>query len=69
MRIKTLRKQKNMSQQTLAHVASITQAYLSLLETGKKTNPSLDILLRIAEALEVSVTDLLNEDGTLGVVA
>lgn len=66
MAIKTLRKKKNLSQNELAQMASITQAYLSLLETGKKTNPSLEILQRIAEALDVGVKALLNEDGTLG---
>lgn len=64
--IKTLRIKKNLSQTQLAEKASITQAYLSLLETGKKKNPSLEILQRIAAALEVGVKDLISEDGTLG---
>lgn len=57
--IKALRKQKKMSQMTLAKKASITQAYLSGLESGKKKNPSLRTLEGIAEALEVPVHVLL----------
>lgn len=63
--IRTIRKQKNLSQIKLAEMASITQAYLSGLETGKKTNPSLEILQRIAGALGVSVSSLLSTNGTL----
>lgn len=64
--IRTIRKMKNLSQMELAVKASITQAYLSGLETGKKTNPSLEILQRIAEALGVPVTSLISKNGTLG---
>lgn len=67
--IRAIRKQKNLSQQQLAEKASITQAYLSLLENGKKTNPSLEVLQQIAEALEVEVSALLSDNGTIGGVA
>lgn len=43
----------------LAKKADVTDAYIAQLETGKKTNPSLEVLKRLARALGVPVTDLL----------
>jgi transcriptional regulator with XRE-family HTH domain len=43
----------------LAKKAGITDAYIANLETGKKVNPSLDVLKKLARALGVPVTDLL----------
>jgi len=48
-----------MSMADLAKKASITDAYIANLETGKKANPSLDVLKRLARALGVPVTELL----------
>ncbi|NQY68437.1 MAG: helix-turn-helix transcriptional regulator [Flavobacteriales bacterium] len=57
-RIKELRKSKGMTQLDLA--AAINQDYTSItrLEAGR-TNPTYVTLLKIAEGLEVSVSDLL----------
>jgi transcriptional regulator with XRE-family HTH domain len=43
----------------LAKKAQVTDAYIAQLETGKKKNPSLDVLKRLARALGVPVTELL----------
>lgn len=59
MQIKTIRKRLSMSQSELAEKAGITQAYLSALETGSKTNPSLKTLKSIADVMEVEVVDLI----------
>ena len=48
-----------MTQQELAKKAKVTTAYISLLESGNKKNPSLDVLKRLARALGVPVTELL----------
>jgi len=37
----------------------VTRSYIALLETGRKKNPSLAILQKIAKALGVPVTELL----------
>ena len=50
----------NMSQETLAAAASCHPTYVSLLERGKR-NPSLDTMLRIAEALGVKAWELVHE--------
>ena len=50
----------NMSQETLAAEAACHPTYVSLLERGKR-NPSLDTMLRIADALNVKASDLVKE--------
>ena len=50
----------NMSQETLAAEASCHPTYVSLLERGKR-NPSLDTMLRIADALNTRASDLVRE--------
>jgi transcriptional regulator with XRE-family HTH domain len=57
--LKTLRKRKGWSQRDLAAAAETTGAYIAMLETGKKRNPSLDVLRRLAKALGVPVTEML----------
>jgi len=59
-RIRELRKKKGLSQLRLAYRAEISKTYLSDLERGKR-NPSIGLLLRIAEALGVSLTDLFSK--------
>ena len=54
-RIKVLREQRGWTQNYLAKVAKITQPTIWRLESGDITNPKMDILKKIALALEVSV--------------
>lgn len=56
--IKKLRKQKAWSQSELAEKASITLTHVNRLETGKY-NPSIDVVLRLAQALDVSLDQLV----------
>lgn len=57
MRIKYLRSQHNFSQEDLALEAGINKNYLSDLENGRR-NPSLEILEKIAVALNISLSEL-----------
>ena len=57
--IKAQRQSKGISQRTLAKRIGVTGAYITMLETGQRKNPSLAILRRIAKILGVPVTDLL----------
>lgn len=57
--LKTLREARGLNQVELAAKAKVTTAYVSLLEAGKKKNPSLDVLQRLAKALGVPVAELL----------
>jgi transcriptional regulator with XRE-family HTH domain len=57
--IRRLRKTKELSQVELAKRARIARPYLIRLESGQQKNPSLAILKRLAKALGVPVTALL----------
>jgi DNA-binding XRE family transcriptional regulator len=46
------RKMNNMSQDAFASRAGISRNYLSMLETGKEPNLSMDIVWRIREAID-----------------
>jgi len=57
--LRALREAKGLSQVALAEKAKVERTYLVKLESGDKTNPSLDVLKRLARALGVPVTELL----------
>lgn len=56
--IKRLRKERGISQEKLALKAEIDRSYMSELERCL-ANPSIEALLRISNALEVSPSELL----------
>jgi XRE family transcriptional regulator, master regulator for biofilm formation len=57
--IRDLRETRGMSQLELAKKADVAQGYISSLEAGEKKNPSITILKKLARALGVPVTELL----------
>jgi transcriptional regulator with XRE-family HTH domain len=57
--LKQLRDDAKLTQEELAKRAKVARSYVALIEAGRKKNPSLDILKRLARALGVSVTELL----------
>lgn len=57
--VRTLREKRGITQVVLARNAKIAQPYLTQIEQGKRKNPSLDVLKRLAKALGVPVTELL----------
>ena len=64
-KIKKIRKERKVSQHDLAEKVGINPNHLSRLETGKY-NPSVSVLKKIAESLEVPVEYLMNdEDGDI----
>ena len=60
MMIKRLRERKGLSQRALARRVKVSDAYIAMLETGERKNPSLTILKRLAKALDVRLTELLD---------
>lgn len=58
-RIKELRTERRFSQERLAEAMDANVTYLSGLERGKE-NPTLDFLMKLADALEVELVDLFN---------
>jgi len=57
--IAALREAKAMTQRELAAKVGVTPGYLALLELGKRKNPSLDVVKKLARALGVPVGELL----------
>ena len=55
--VSALRKEKGYSQERFALEANIARKYMSDIENGKR-NVSLDVIKRIAEKLEIRVSDL-----------
>jgi transcriptional regulator with XRE-family HTH domain len=58
IRIKELRYQKGISQEELAHRAGLSRTGMGFVETGKRW-PRLDTLMKVAQALNVTVDELL----------
>lgn len=56
-----IRKEKGMTQEQLAERSGLSQQYLSGLERGRR-NPTIVTLYEIAQALEVSHTELVAPD-------
>ncbi len=61
-RIREHRHRLGLTQEAVAERASLTRPYLSAVERGRQ-NITLEALLRLASALEVSVAELLREAG------
>ncbi len=61
--IRKFRLLNDLSQENLALSAGIYPAYLGRLERGEKC-PTVDTLLKISDALNVSISDLLSFDNT-----
>ena len=57
-RLRELRKARGLTQEALAESADLSGNYISDLELGLKV-PSLTILVRLSQALEVATPDLL----------
>jgi transcriptional regulator with XRE-family HTH domain len=57
--IKTRREVLGLTREQLAREAKVTTAYISMLEAGKRKNPSLKVLNKLARALGVEPMDLL----------
>jgi len=57
-RIKGYRNEKGLSQEELGIKVSVDHRHISGIESGRKS-PSLELIIRIANALEVSADDIL----------
>ena len=57
--LKRLREAKGLAQHALADKARVTDAYIAQLETGVRTNPTMDRGKRLAKALKVPVGELV----------
>jgi XRE family transcriptional regulator, master regulator for biofilm formation len=60
-KIKRLRLQKGYSITELGRLADVSKSYLSQLERGMQTNPSLQFLVKVSAPLDTTVTYLLED--------
>ena len=60
-KIRTLRIKRKLSQSELAKLTGLSQAYINELENGKKNNPTYEVLQKLAKALGVPVSALLED--------
>ena len=58
IRIAKIRKERNLSQMELAELSNLSPSYISHIETAKK-KPSLESLVKIVNALNITVDELL----------
>ena|SRR5829696_9338432 len=56
--VKSLRQERELSQESLASAAHVSSGYLSKLERGLYKEPSYEVLSRIANALSIPTADL-----------
>ncbi|MFB5663846.1 helix-turn-helix domain-containing protein [Alteribacillus sp. HJP-4] len=70
-KIRIYRRKKGISLTELSRQANISKSYLSYIERDVKQNPSIDVLMKIASVLGISIEDLIenseesNEDEEL----
>lgn len=61
-RIQSRRRQLGMSQQDLARKSGVDRTFLSAMERGK-CNPSLQVLCRVCDALEMHIDEVVDTYG------
>lgn len=57
--IARLRKRQHMTLLQLAQRVGVTEAYMSMLESGTRKNPSLATMKKLAKALKVTLAELV----------
>jgi transcriptional regulator with XRE-family HTH domain len=57
--MKRLREQRGLSRLALAKTSGLAQGYISDIEAGRKQNPGIETLQKLAKALKVSVAELV----------
>jgi XRE family transcriptional regulator, master regulator for biofilm formation len=61
-RLKELRESRGLSLSELAVKSGVAKSYISNMERDKMTNPSLEILTKIASVLEITPQLLISQD-------
>lgn len=60
--IEVNRLKKGLTKSQLAKLINVSPAYITRLENGSKENPSLEIKIRLAKALDINVFQLMNPE-------
>lgn len=59
VKLKQIIKSKNLTYRQLAELSGVPAATINRICTGKHDNPKIDTIKKIADALEVTVNDLI----------
>jgi putative transcriptional regulator len=65
LKLKFRRMERKLTQQELADKVGISRYYLSALERNKVKNPSIQVMKKISEILEMTVQELFFDDQEL----
>ncbi|MBD8071322.1 helix-turn-helix domain-containing protein [Bacillus sp. PS06] len=60
--IREIRVDKGISLNKLSKLSGVSKSYISFIERGKQTNPSISVIERIASALDIDVDVLLSKE-------
>lgn len=66
-KIKFYREKRNMSKSELARQIGVYPAYITKLENGDKKNPSLEIKVKLAKALDCPINELFIDEDLFGI--
>lgn len=61
-KLKYYREKSNISKSELARIIGVSPSYITKLENGEKTNPSLGVQLKLANALKCPISNLTGEN-------
>ena len=62
-KIRAARISQRLTQQQLSDKSGLSQSYINELENGRKVNPSIVVLDKLASGLNITVADLIEEAG------
>jgi XRE family transcriptional regulator, master regulator for biofilm formation len=57
--LKRYREERGMTINELSHLAGISKSYISSIERGLQKNPSIKVLQKLADTLDISLSQLL----------
>ncbi|MCR1933563.1 helix-turn-helix domain-containing protein [Clostridium tepidum] len=60
--IKKIREQKGLGVNELSRISGVNASYISALERGEKQNPTITTLKKLADALEVTIDELMKSE-------
>lgn len=63
--IKKIRELKGLGINELSRLSGVNASYISAMERGEKENPTITTLKKLADALEVTVDELMKEESTV----
>lgn len=62
--IRKIREKKGYGINELSRISGVNASYISALERDEKKNPSVEILTKLANSLEVNINEIIKVDST-----